>query len=174
MPLSEADKWLDHLGSCSPCYADFKRFQETHEWRRRRMLLAVAAGVLVGLSVTGWALLHKRSDNLTAQTAVLDLRERSHARGIETNPNEQPLELSLKVSELIILLPLGSSEGTYDVRVATLSDKTVFVVGGNATLEDQVTSLKIALRLSSLSRGKYLLQIRRRESEWTTYPLILR
>ena len=27
MPLSEAEKWLDHLGSCSPCYSDFKGFE---------------------------------------------------------------------------------------------------------------------------------------------------
>ena len=26
MPLSEAEKWLDHLTSCSPCYSDFLRF----------------------------------------------------------------------------------------------------------------------------------------------------
>lgn len=27
MPLSEAEKWFDHLGSCSPCYRDFCQFQ---------------------------------------------------------------------------------------------------------------------------------------------------
>jgi hypothetical protein len=27
MPLSEAEKWLDHLGSCSPCYRDLRQFQ---------------------------------------------------------------------------------------------------------------------------------------------------
>ena len=30
MPLSEAEKWLDHLGSCSPCYSDFREFQAAH------------------------------------------------------------------------------------------------------------------------------------------------
>jgi hypothetical protein len=30
MPLSEAEKWLDHLTSCSPCYADFCEFQAAH------------------------------------------------------------------------------------------------------------------------------------------------
>jgi hypothetical protein len=29
MPLSEAEKWLDHLTSCSPCYKDFCEFQAT-------------------------------------------------------------------------------------------------------------------------------------------------
>src|SRR6184192_2441144 len=113
MPLSEAEKWLDHLGSCSPCYADFKRLQEAHDSRRRRMLLATAAGILLAAAVTGWALLHRRNENLTAQMAILDLRDRSPARGTETNPDEQPLELSRAVKKLKILLPLGSSEGPY-------------------------------------------------------------
>jgi hypothetical protein len=30
MPLSEAENWLDHLTSCSPCYADFCEFQAAH------------------------------------------------------------------------------------------------------------------------------------------------
>ena len=94
MPLSEAEKWLDHLGSCSPCYADFKRLQEAHDSRRRRIWLATAAGILLVATVAGWALLRSRNDNLATQTAILDLRNRSVARGTETNPDEQPLELT--------------------------------------------------------------------------------
>ncbi len=30
MPLSEAENWLDHLTSCSPCYIDFCRYQVAH------------------------------------------------------------------------------------------------------------------------------------------------
>jgi hypothetical protein len=30
MPLSEAEKWLDHLTSCSPCYRDFCQFRVAH------------------------------------------------------------------------------------------------------------------------------------------------
>src|SRR5438874_12915227 len=47
MPLSEAEKWLDHLGSCSPCYADFSRLREAHERSRRRALLPIAASILL-------------------------------------------------------------------------------------------------------------------------------
>src|SRR5215472_16433611 len=79
MPLSEAQNWLDHLGSCSPCYADFKRLQKAHESRQRRTVLALAAGIALAVAVTGWALLHKRGQYLSAQVAVLDLRDRSPA-----------------------------------------------------------------------------------------------
>jgi len=30
MPLSEAEAWLDHLTSCSPCYTEFCEFQAAH------------------------------------------------------------------------------------------------------------------------------------------------
>src|SRR5215472_3489093 len=95
MPLSDAEKWLDHLGSCSPCYADFKRLQKANESRRRQMVLALAAGILLAVAVTGW--LHRWNPNLTAQTAVLDLRDRSISRGAEANPAEPPLEISRTV-----------------------------------------------------------------------------
>jgi hypothetical protein len=33
MPLVQAEKWLDHLGSCSPCYRDFCQFQAAYRGR---------------------------------------------------------------------------------------------------------------------------------------------
>ena len=110
MPLSESDKWLDHLGSCSPCYADFNRFREAFERQRRQRWLAAAAGILLAVGVLGWALLHKRNESFIAQTAVLDLRDRSPARGTEPNPGEQPLEMNRALLQLDIYLPLGSSD----------------------------------------------------------------
>src|SRR5258707_8236024 len=121
MPLSEAEKWLGHLGSCSPCYNDFSEFREASERGRRRTLLAIPASILLVATVAGWALLHDRNDNLSAQIAILDLRNRSVARGAETNPDEPPLELRRTAKNLKILLPLGSSEGPYDVRIVTPS-----------------------------------------------------
>ena len=174
MPLSEAEKWLDHLGSCSPCYADFKRFQEAYAWRQRRIVLAVAAGILLAAAVTGWALLHKRTENLTAQTAVLDLRDRSIARGEEPNPAEPPLEMSRNVSHLKIYLPLGSAEGDYDVRILAPKEKIVFATKGAARKQQGIISLTFELELSSASPDLCVLQLRQSGSEWTSYPLRLR
>ena len=36
MALSEAESWLSHLGSCSPCYAEFRRFQITYQSAKRK------------------------------------------------------------------------------------------------------------------------------------------
>jgi predicted transcriptional regulator len=38
-------RWRADAGSCSPRYADFKRLKEAHDWRRRRVLLAVAVTI---------------------------------------------------------------------------------------------------------------------------------
>ncbi len=174
MALSEAEKWLDHLGSCSPCYRDFSQFRDAHQSRRNRILLAAAAGILLLVTVSGWALLHKRIENLVAQTAVLDLRNRSVARGTEANPDEQPLQLNRRSSRLRILLPIGSSEGSYDVRIATLSGEELLASSGTAKLSDHIDSLQLALPLDSLRPGKYVLQIRRPESQWASYAVVLR
>ena len=57
VPLAQADPWLDHLTSCSPCYRDFSQFREAFRRRRIRILIAVVAGVLLAVAVSGWALL---------------------------------------------------------------------------------------------------------------------
>ncbi len=174
MPLSEAEKWLDHLGSCSPCYGDFSQFRETHERSRRRTLLAIAASILLVATVAGWALLRNRNENLATQTAILDLRNRSVARGTEANQDEPPLELTRTAKNLKIFLPLGSSEGPYDVRFVTLSGEEVATSSGIAKLDEHITSLEVVLPRDSLRSGKYLLQIRRPQLSWESYSLVLR
>jgi hypothetical protein len=174
MPLSEAEKWLDHLGSCSPCYADFKRFREAFERQRRQRWLAAAAGILLAVGVLGWALLHKRNESFVAQTAVLDLRDRSVARGGEPTPGEQPLEISRGVKRLSVYLPLGSAEGPYEIRIAMTAGSRVFATSGVASVKDGVTSIQAVIDLSSASSGQYVFQFRRPDSEWNSYPLMLR
>ena len=174
MPLSEADKWLDHLGSCSPCYGDFKRLRQAHESRRNRMVPAVAAGILLAVTLTGWAVLHKRNENLMTQTPVLDLRDRSIARGAEANPAEPPLEISRRVPHLKIYLPVGSSEGHYDVRIMASAQKIIFVAKGTAVNHQGITIIPVEMNLSSASPGPYILQIRKFDSGWASYSLRLK
>ena len=174
MPLTEAEKWLDHLTSCSPCYRDFSQLQNAQQLRRKQAWLAIAAGILLAVALMGWALLHIRSENPTAQTAVLDLRDRGPSRGAEVNSNEPPLELPRRVSKLKILLPLGSVEGAYDLRIASPSGEALVETSGIARASGGVTILGAALHLNSLQQGKYLLQIRRRRSEWASYTVVLR
>jgi hypothetical protein len=174
MPLAEAEKWLDLLGSCGPCYRDFSQLREVYKIRRKRTLLAVAASVLVAGGFAGWVLLQKHNEALVAETTVLDLRNHSVARGTVPNPTEQPLEVSRAAAHLKIYLPLGSPEGPYDVRVVTTSGESLLNAIGEARLNHGVTSLEVTARLSSSRPGGFILQIRKAGSEWNSYSILLR
>lgn len=174
MPLPEAEKWLDHLTSCSPCYSDFTQFQSAYQRRHTERLLAIAASILIAIGIAGWVLFQKHNEPLVAQTAVADLRNRSVPRGTEPNPAEPPLEINRAATHWNIYLPLGSSEGQYDIRIVTPSGEILFAASGTARLTDEITSLQIPASLSSSRSGRYVLQIRKSGSEWSSYPLLLR
>jgi hypothetical protein len=174
VPLAEAEKWLDHLTSCSPCYRDFSQLQNTQELRRKRTWLAIAAAILLCAAVGGWTLIRWHNGTQTVQTATLDLRDWSVARGAEPNPNLPPIELNRRASSLTILLPVGSAAGAYEIRIVTRSGNPVLEENGTAEFENGITRLHVAARLQSLSPASYVLQIRRAGLEWNSYPLDLR
>jgi len=174
MPLPEAEKWLDHLISCSPCYGDFSQFQAAHQRRRTRTFLAIAASILIVVFLAGLALFLKQKESIVAQTAVLDLRNRSIARGTEPNPAEPSVEISRSAKQWNIYLPLGSTEGTYDVRLMTPSGQPLMTASNTARLERGITSLQVIANVSSASSGQYTLELRKVGSEWNSYPVTLR
>lgn len=172
MPLSQAESYLDHLSSCSPCYRDFARLQADYRQRRVRMIFAVAASVLIVVGLATWAMLRRHNNEQIA--AVIDLRDRSMARGIEPPPTEPPLEIPRDASHLEIFLPLGSNDGPYDLRVTTVRGELLFSGAGEAKLEKGVTTLRVDLGVSLARPGNYLLQIHRHTSEWVSFPLQIR
>jgi hypothetical protein len=174
MPLAEVERWLDHLGSCSPCYRDFTELRKVREAQRRRTLFAVAASILVAIGIAGWVLIQRHNETVLSQTAVLDLRNRSASRSPEPNLGEPPLELRRRFSQLNIYLPLGSPEGAYKVRIVTTSGDSLLNTGGPARLNDGVTSLRVRGDVIFAPPGQYSLQIRKPPSEWSSYPLVLR
>ena len=174
MPLAEVERWLDHLGSCSPCYRDFTELRKVREAQRRRTLLAIAASILVAISIAGWVLIQKHNETVLSQTAVLDLRNRSVSRSPEPNLREPPLELPRGFSQLNIDLPLGSPEGAYEVRIVTTDGDTLLNMGGTARLKDGITSLQMTGKPSLARHGQCTMQIRKPPAEWSSYPLVLR
>lgn len=137
------------------------------------MMLAVAASVLIVVGLATWAVL-VRHHNQQVASAVVDLRDRSLARGTEPPPTEQLLEISRNAAHLDIYLPLGSGEGTYDVRVTSVQGEPLLLGRGEAKLEPGLTLLHVDLRTSLGRPGNYYLQIRRPSSEWVSFPLRIR
>ena len=174
IPLAEAEPYLEHLMTCSPCYRDFCRMRESDKVRRVRTLIAIAASVLLILSAASWVVVRRQKRLQVSQTAVLDLRNWSVVRGLEPNPNARPLETTHFAARVTILLPLGSPVGAYETRLVTTAGETILSANGEATFENGVTSLQVPLRLQSLRTGSYVLQIRKSGSEWNSYTIVLR
>jgi len=138
-------------------------------------LVAIAASILLVVGLAGWAVVrHQKQQSIVAQTAVLDLRNRSLSRGGESNPVEPPLEVSREVKHLSVYLPLGSAEGPYEMRIATTAGGAVIATTADASLKHGVTSIEVVVDLSSASSGQYVFQFRRPNSEWNSYALLLR
>jgi hypothetical protein len=189
MNLSEAEKWLDHVTSCSPCYRDFSLFQTAYRSRIKGTLVAIAATIVLVACLAGWTLflrqraplvlrpkeppVPRQEEPLVTQTAVLDLRDRSPQRGSKSGPALPPLEMARNVSQLKIYLPLGSDEGLYDIRITT-RDEPLLAATGSARLEQGLTSIGVDVPPSRLQSGRYILKIRRRGSEWSSFPVGVR
>ena len=178
--VADEKRILDALGRGllkefpNPDRKDFSELREVREVRRRRILFAIAASILVTLGIADWALVRRHNETEVAQTAVIDLRDYSVSRGPEPNPVEQPLELHRGFSQLKIYLPPGSPEGTYDLRIVTTSGDSLLNAGGTAQLNDGVIALQVRGNVYIARPGQYILQIRKAPSAWNSYPLVLR
>src|SRR5260370_6755514 len=83
VPLVEAEPWLDHLTSCSPCYRDFSQFRDAYQFRRMTILFAIVASVLIVASVSWWVLVQKYRKRDLNKTAVLNLKASPVPRGTQ-------------------------------------------------------------------------------------------
>ena len=170
--LTEAEPWLDHLGSCSPCFQEFKEFRRQSAIQRRRVLMLVATAAVLLFAVGGWLWVRARHSVEVTDTAVLDLRERSAARGQgQSETRMAPLEISRTARHLVLDLPIGSKEGPYDVGLLTETGDEILRVTGIADLHDHITGLRVDVDLSSIPPGTYSVGIRQPDLEWTRYPV---
>jgi hypothetical protein len=170
VPLAEADPWLDHFSSCSPCFQEFTQFRKQAVDRRRTQVWLAAAAVLI-FAVAGWLWVHTRPSVQTSATVVLDLRERSVARGENSADTKQlALEIPRTAKHLIMDLPIGSKEGSYDLALLNEAGDEVSRAAGTATLEDHIVILRADIDIRNLSPGLYFLGLRQLGPEWSRYP----
>jgi hypothetical protein len=172
IPLSQADQWLNHLSACTPCFQDFRRFRaEATAGRRRVFQMALAAAAVLLIVIGGLLLLRSRPSVQTA-TVTIDLRERSVARGENpTETNQAPLELSRQAKHLVLDMPIGSKEGSYEVAMLGGSGEQVRNTTGIAQLENHTVILYADIDLVGISPGSYFLGVRQPGLEWSRYPV---
>ena len=170
--LTEGEPWLDHLGSCSPCFQEFKEFRRQSVIQRRRVLTWVVTAAVLLVAVGGWLWVRGRTSVETNDTAVLDLRERSVARGQSSAETGQaPLEIPRSARHLILDLPIGSKVGPYDIGLLTEAGDQILRATGMAVLHDHIIDLQVDVNLSSVRPGAYSLGVRKPSLEWTRYPI---
>jgi hypothetical protein len=175
VPLSQADQWLNHLGSCTPCFQDFRRFRtESAAGKRRVFQMALAAAAVLLVIIGGLFLVRSRPSVQTAMLTI-DLRERSAARG-ENPPetNQTPIELSRQGKHLVLDLPVGSKEGNYELALLYTSGEPLRSASGVAQLENHMVVLNLDIDLAGVSPGSYFLGVRRPGLEWSRYPALVR
>jgi hypothetical protein len=129
---------------------------------------------LIAAGIAGWVLLQKHNDGLVAQTAVLDLRNRSLPRDTEPNPVEPPLVVSRAAAHWNIFLPFGSDAGPYEIRLLAGSGELLVSTRGDAKLTDGVAVIQISVDLSSRSPGQCVLRLTRNGSQESSYVVELR
>jgi hypothetical protein len=171
VPLSEADRWLDHFSSCSPCFQEFTKFRKQAVDRRRTQIWLVAAAVFI-CAVAGWFWVRTRPQVQTAVIVVLDLRGRATVRG--ENPPEtsrSPLEVPRNAKSLSLDLPIGSNEGAYDVALLNPSGAEFFRTSATAKLEDHIVVLRADVNLAGVPPGSYFLGLRQQGLEWMRFSI---
>jgi multidrug efflux pump subunit AcrA (membrane-fusion protein) len=171
VPLAEADPWLDHFSSCSPCFQEFTQFRKQAVDGRRRAQLWLAAAAVLLFAVAGWLWVATRPSVQTSATVVLDLRERSVARGENSADTKQlALEIPRTAKHLVIDLPIGSKEGNYDLALLNEAGDELSRATGIARLEDHIVTLRADIDIRNLNPGLYFLGLRQPGPEWSRYP----
>ena len=204
IPIHEIDPWIDHLGSCSECFADFNRFKVTHGARRKRLILYVAAACLV-LASAGflWRQLsreHELSPSAgtpaTNQPAVTPQRggppdivkgvekkpfavilnlTRSATRGGKSVNDGQNIRVPARLLACRMVLPFGSPDGMYYVKVRRVAQSAIVkAVQGNATIIGGDVQLDVELDLSNVSTGRYVLSYRHASDSWHSVPIVIK
>ena len=174
VPLAEADRWLDHFSSCSPCFQEFTQFRKQALDRRRRTQMWLAAAAMIVLALAGWLWVRSRPTTQTTAVVVLDLRGRATLRGEGTPETGQaPLEVPRNARTLNLELPIGSNEGLYDVALLNPSGIELFRTSAIAKLENHIVGLRADVDLAGVSPGSYFLGVRQPGLEWTRFSVRL-
>jgi hypothetical protein len=181
---------MEHISICSPCFREYYAFRRMARMRRRLpLLLGFAAGLVVLVFLIQAALFRspsapqperpivaERPEPPVYQPVSLDLRNRSAVR---TETPEQPRpsqpELRLPRGRLIlsILLPLGSEEADYAIRLRRGTQEAMVAASGPAQMRDGTAVLEVKVDTSSLPPGQYLLGLREEQYAWADYPVTI-
>jgi len=175
-----------HIVECSPCIAamlaERTRIQALYQ-ARRRMIVAVAAGVCLVALLSGLWLWHRTPSFTRDQVASardipeipVDLRPYSPTRSDSAPGSRPPIAVPNQRVKLKLYLAPGAPLGVYEIRILSNDLRTMRKQRVSAALSEGVTSAILAVNLADLPSGAYVLVLRpaREGEEWQQFPLVL-
>jgi len=182
LKFPEAEDIVDHIATCSPCFLEYNAMRRRS---RRRLVGGTALCCLVGLLLTGliWRVatpMRPRTETIaqqppTALKAVLDFRNRTVKRSEREQTSNEPVAPHLRraLLNLSIKLPIGVEDGLYSVQFRNQFGQSVVNAEGTATWDGSAETLVTAVDLRNLAPGEYILAVRRGNSAWREYAVIL-
>jgi len=108
------------------------------------------------------------------ESVLLDYRNESVTRSEAGEPERRARTLPRKKVNLMILPPVGSESGSYELRLVASNGQVLLRRSVNGQMEDFELRLRTDLDLRSLTRGSYLLEIRRPGEDWEPHPVLIR
>jgi hypothetical protein len=70
-------------------------------------------------------------------------------------------------------LPIGSEDGIYELALISSSGQAVLETTREAKHQNFVEVLPVELNLSGFAPGPYELRLRRTQTQWNTYSILL-
>jgi hypothetical protein len=106
---------------------------------------------------------------------ALDLRMTGTIRGDGASRQFQGPTPRLPRARLSITiqLPVGSEDGVYDIAIANSTGQMIVQSRGEARLQNFIEILPLRVNLTELSPGRYELRLRRTQTEWNSYSVVV-
>jgi len=118
-----------------------------------------------------WFAFRSKQPVVRNEVAILDLRGQSVERGEQNPPDQAPLKIGRSTRRLVLYLPIGSKEGSYDVAMLSETGGEGAQTSGIAQIENHVLVLRADIDLAGVPPGSYVLGLRQRGLKWTRFPV---
>jgi hypothetical protein len=177
---------LDHVTSCSPCFAEYRIMRYARK-RKRTAGIALVITAAAMIAIFGILLYRGERREFSSQPSrksvevasgrrelTIDLRSYTGTRGgAPSTAHPRPiLTLPRANLSLTFQLPVGSREGRYHFELLDSNGAMSVETSGNARSKDFVMTVETAFDLRSLRPGRFTLIMRPDDgTDGTPFPV---
>jgi hypothetical protein len=174
IPLCETGDLVDHIGTCAPCLDAYRSFRRRSLWVRAASAAAAVIAVIAISGIYAERTLRIGPWSSGTESILLDYRNESVSRSEAGESERTTRALPRKKLDLMILPPIGSESGDYDLRLVANTGQVVLHRSMVGRMENFELRMRTNVDLRSLTRGSYLLEIRRAGEDWDPHPVLIR